>query len=118
MNEVKIRAWDESTKSMVYPSNNLGFTSADILKRYSVVMLCTNVQDKNGKDIYDRDIITNYHGDLQIVRSGIGRWRAVLEKRATSFWPAQYLYCTYMQWEVVGNIYESSELLEDFNELK
>jgi hypothetical protein len=105
--EIKVRAWDESTNDMVYPSNNLAFTSADILKRYSIVMLYTNVQDTNKTDIYDGDIITNYRGDIYAVQQGVGRWRAVLKKRATSFLPAQYLDCVYMEWEVIGNIYEN-----------
>ena len=105
--EIKVRAWDESTEDMVYPSNDFGFTSADILKRYSVVMLYTGVRDVNEKEIYDGDIITNYHGDMQVVQPGVGRWQAVLKKRATSFWPAQYLDCTYMEWEVIGNVYEN-----------
>ena len=107
LHEIKVRAWDESTNDMVYPSNDLGGTSADILKRYSIVMLYTNVQDTNKIDIYDGDIITNYQGDVHVVQQGVGRWRAVLKKRATSFWPAQYLDCTYMGWEVIGNIYEN-----------
>ena len=105
--EIKVRAWDESTEDMVYPSNDFGFTSADILKRYSVVMLYTGVRDVNGKDIYDGDIITNHNGDVQAAHHGVGRWQAVLKKRATSFWTAQYLDCTYMEWEVIGNVYEN-----------
>jgi hypothetical protein len=109
--EIKVRAWDESTNDMVYPSNHIGFTSADILKRYSIVMLYTNTQDVNKRDIYDGDIVKNSEGDTQLIESGIGRWRASLIKRNTSFWPARYLDCTYMDWKVVGNVYETPEYL-------
>ena len=109
--EIKVRAWDESTSDMVYPSDYIGFTSADILKRYSIVMLYTNVQDVNNVDIYDGDIIKNDMGDTHLIKAGVGRWQALLIKRATSFWPAQYLDCTYMKWGVIGNVYENPEYL-------
>ena len=110
--EIKVRAWDEFTNNMVYPNDNLGFTSADIVNRYSIVMLYTNVQDINNINIYDGDVVKNYMEDTHLIKSGIGRWQASLIKRATSFWPAQYLDCTYMEWEIIGNVYETPELVE------
>jgi len=128
MSEIKFRAWDIANNDMFMVDSMAFRENGDVFRVWKRgtegeggllihstsgrLMQYTGVKDVNGKDIYNGDIIKNYQGDIQTVRRGVGRWRAVLEKRATSFWPAQYLDCTYMEWDVIGNIYENPELVE------
>ncbi len=71
----------------------------------------TGLKDSNGAKIYEGDIITNYHGDIQVVEYSGCQWSARLIKRKTSFWPAQYLHSEYMVWEVIGNTYDNLEMI-------
>lgn len=77
------------------------------------IMQMSEIVDIHMVEIYEGDIITNYHGDIQVVEYSGCQWDARLIKRKTSFWPAQYLYCEYMMWEVVGNIHDNPEMIQD-----
>ena len=130
MRPIKFRVWDTLFGRMVQSfemgklfitfegevgileDSSHGVISVDVDDNRFIVMQYTGLDDINGINIYEGDIITNYHNDIQVVEYIGGRWRAVLKKRGTSFWPAQYLDCTYMDWRVIGNIYENAELLD------
>lgn len=79
------------------------------------LMQSTGLKDKNGKEIFEGDIL-DYKGRKAIVRwhgsyaSFIYRFVDELQKRNTEWKP---LYLAYMKCEIIGNIYENRELLED-----
>ena len=80
-----------------------------------VLMQSTGLVDKNGKEIFEGDIL-DYKGRKALVRwhgsyaSFIYRFVDELQNRNTEWKP---LYLAYMKCEIIGNIYENPELLED-----
>ena len=79
------------------------------------IMQSTGLKDKNGKEIFEGDIL-DYKGRKALVRwhgsyaSFIYRFVDELQKRNTEWKP---LYLAYMKCEIIGNVYENPELLED-----
>lgn len=78
------------------------------------LMQSTGLKDKNGKEIFEKDIL-DYNGRKVIVKwhgsyaSFIYEFVDELQNRTTEWQP---LYLSYYHFEVIGNIYENSKLLE------
>ena len=79
-----------------------------------VLMQSTGIKDKNGKEIFEGDIV-DYKGRKAVIKwhgsyaSFIYRFVDELQKRNSEWKP---LYLAYMKCEIIGNIYENPELLE------
>jgi len=134
MREIKFRAWDKKTKVMIYDiqdhrdcddclgerggakdfleygCENFGdFLNSD---RFDV-MQYTGLKDKNGKEIYEGDIVDldSWAGTQQIVFIE-GAFCLANEK---GDYVGDIHYCQHAgrkQSEVIGNIYENPELLK------
>ena len=78
------------------------------------LMQSTGLFDKNGKEIFEKDIV-DFKGRKAIVKwhgsyaSFIYEFVDELQNRTTELQP---LYLSYYHFEVIGNIYENSKLLE------
>lgn len=122
----KFRAWDKETKTMIEVSS-INFEEHLILGGYwefgqteSIkfdeieLMQSTGLKDKNGKEIFEGDIV-DYKGREAVVKwhgsyaSFIYRFVDELQERASD-WEPLFLACYHF--EVIGNIYENPELLE------
>ena len=125
----KFRAWMKSLKWMC-DVTNISFDSkfVDICQQGDTerctemsvefdeikLMQSTGLKDKNGKEIFEGDIV-DYKGRKALVSwhgsyaSFIYRFVDELQKRNAEWNP---LYLAYMRCEVIGNIYENPELWE------
>ena len=132
--EIKFRAWDGKYQIMtsgVYLSDvSAGFKGLD----KGIVMQYTGLKDKNGKEIYEGDIVTKIH-KLNLLTDGnygnIGKSHSIVEYCAPEFVGKPYKYeeeiagyfgentiyglldetLLSREIEVIGNIYENPELL-------
>jgi len=142
MREIKFRAWDKKNNCWVDPQYSIypeymlgGFIDMHIGAGIEL-MQYTGLKDKNGKEIYEGDIL-----DVKFRGGYVERisWKGPPDARAFVFWDfsAFRLKCKgaqderYADWtdtdgyfdpmlemershsEVIGNIYENPELLEN-----
>ena len=107
MREIKFRAWEAPNRQMNYDPRFIAWESAAGMPLYAinraqqepdvVLMEYTGLKDKNGKDIYEGDILRGSNG-------GLVKCEDALRVLYSSADLARQL-------EVVGNIYENPELL-------
>jgi hypothetical protein len=123
--EIKFRAWDAVDKKMYIPNSlgfdylgNLVFVSANDAYRNNfddgsklTLMQFTGLYDKNGKEIYEGDILKDCWDNIHSVIYN-RRWETILHIFKGRF-PARYLDCSWMEWEIIGNIYETPELIRE-----
>ena len=111
MREIKFKAWDKKEKRFLTQKEMTeigGFYytyGVDPDPEEYVLMQFTGLKDKNGKEIYEGDILQDKFGNKDIVRY-------------SSFHDAgidvQGLGCgvSFDKGEVIGNIYENPELIK------
>lgn len=119
----KYRAWDEETKTMngmaeIYRNRN---QEIELRPRDEniILMPSTGLVDKNGKEIFEGDVISTYTDNLVIKRDNLlGFYVEVGEKRNyfAETVDVEYLDLFAKDFgvavEIIGNIYENKELLD------
>ena len=120
MREIKFRVFDKK-KGKIFKAHDLRFTAEEAIyevchdtirddggKHWEftdfkevVLMQYTGLKDKNGKEIYEGDIVTD----------GVGKFKIVYDLKLAGYQP----YCIFRDdpenyCEVIGNIYENPEL--------
>lgn len=111
MREIKFRAWDSEQNKMYYVDLYQYMSSNEEAQddmitynaRKNGLMQYTGLKDKNGKEIYDGDIVDGY-GLVHFIG---GRYIIVYNKEMTSF---EDLLGGDGD-EIIGNIFETPELI-------
>ena len=105
MRIIKFRAWNEEQKYMAYQGTPDLETLQSFIFHFGdkELMQFTGLHDKNGKEIYEGDIVTD----------GVGKYKIVYDLKLAGYQP----YCIFRDdpenyCEVLGNIYENKELLD------
>ncbi|EDP73571.1 YopX family protein [Hydrogenivirga sp. 128-5-R1-1] len=131
MREIKFRVWDKTDKDMkivvsidfefgtVKCLNAIGFS----IRRFNeiVLMQYTGLKDKNGKEIYEEDIVKlkdfYYEDVIGIVKFGDGEFYVdcLPQDNPYSSCIIGMAFIDEQNIEVIGNIYEHKHLLEDKN---
>ena len=105
MREIKFRAWDDAD-GVHRDEGCMSYGITDITCDAAHIMQYTGLKDKNGKEIYEGDILNSVGFYLSEVKYDDNYAQFV----ATDI---NFLDSEEQEWEVIGNIYENPELLGD-----
>ena len=123
MREIRFRAWDKRNKKMLsVPTlyfDDTDYTASTIRERNnflsigeeSELMQYTGLKDKDGKEIYEGDIVDHYatYGTV-IFEDGMFSLSTSAKVNFGFRQPLCYIHTT--ECEIIGNIYETPELIE------
>ena len=115
--EIKFRVWHPVRKIMELLEGYASFTSGtfemDTGERNDVIMKFTGLLDKNGKEIYEGDIVidttpyqTESRGEVKYMDMGF-----VIDDKYGS-----PMHSFSKNYEIIGNIWETPSLLEDYDQ--
>ena len=125
MRDIKYRAYDNNTKQFEYWSakeNKYGGIFWEMVKRpeFEPAEQYTGLKDKNGKEIYEGDVISclAYDNNYQkhLVRGDVEfeEFEYVINNCYDSSWPCvSFKKVDILNVKVIGNIHENPELLKD-----
>lgn len=116
MREIKFRVWYRTVYGfkMETPADNYQL-GVYLEPNDTVVMQYTGLKDRNGKEIYEGDIVAYWQGDVReeylshkLVRPV--EWIATTQKTG---WNIAKGRGDVLNWEIIGNVWENPNLLKE-----
>ena len=108
MKKIKFRAWDKENRTM-YAWEDIKYIDLETLQKTNILMQFTGLKDKNGKEIFEGDILAYPDRRKKII---------VIVKRVNIAYCEEYgTYANgfrvpedYKNMIVIGNIYENPDI--------
>jgi uncharacterized phage protein (TIGR01671 family) len=113
MREIKFRAWNKWADRNEMAYFNLDTCMLDTLAYNAPIMQYTGLKDKNGKEIYEGDVVNrSFPGGVE--------FKGTVKFYECAFWidngkQSVGLFSEIDEITILGNIYENPELLEGAN---
>lgn len=125
MREIKFRVWDTENKEMLrvqeldFEDTFYGGRLSIRTEQYNdyfdiedmILMQYTGLHDKNGKEIYEGDIVKSFFVDTDEAGNEIYKYY-IMEVKYDEIL-CSYKIDKFINLEVIGNIYENEELLNE-----
>ena len=109
MREIKFRAWNDETMSMVraklVENESLNFVD----ERGFTLSQYTGLKDKSGKEIYEGDVVRNPDDEPQIIDKVVWKHNGWVLQSFKDDWDTSSITSNLI---IIGNIYENPELIE------
>lgn len=116
MRDIKFRAWSPDKKQMTYLESE--YVSEGLYyheKGTHILMQYTGLKDKNGKEIYEGDVVCHVIDEIVETIGGYPRYEKegeIITVTIPGFYQMQD-DIDLSETEVIGNIYENPELLTE-----
>lgn len=122
--EIKFRMWNDgkminaphylSSDLSPYITLNGRFYIDGIYQKDMILMQFIGLLDKNGKEIYEGDILKNEYNEINIVKWTWGKWHEMVgHGEMGAIINSGFRILSHgNKHEIIGNIYENPELLE------
>lgn len=114
MKDIKFRAWIEDKElGNIWAYFGLWDNNFWIKEKESPVMQYTGLKDKNGKEIYEGDILKSSFNWISVVEYKAPNFiDRVLVQKSQKYESTHYMHGEENAYEIIGNIYENPDLLD------